>query len=625
MNRAKRTRRSARRRGVIAVKVAILIIVLLGFTALAVDMGAIYDAKAELQRTADAAVLAAAAALAAPNEAEPTQLAIGRACEYAAANTVWGDPMQLEPATDVTFGRATFDEATGTYVFTPTDSVPNAVRVRARKTADSPNGAFGLYFAKVLGKGEIDLSATATAMMVPRDIALVADLSGSMNDDSELKNVHEFPVNLFDVWCRLPIPKGNAGVGNGLDPPPPGNPNNENDQPGTGPGSPDNAGGNPYPGADPHGDDGLYGPRWGWMTGWGSDTPPDAYDPSTDNGLYYIPRYSDTTDADVIENLTVAGYTASERAALLSGANDSNSTYYINRASVMLGLAGWKSKKRAQIEGQWVRDSKFKGGPGNGDDIVDNNELWQELDYHFDEGSWNDYVSYVTSGGEMDDGDPGLRYRFGIKTVVNYLLEKKPGHSQTPELADTPAQPVQAVKDSVEHLAELLDNLNTDDQVSLEIYATTARHEMDLTQDFAAVASHLDGMQAGHYDVWTNMGGGITRANEELSSERARSAVEKVIFLLTDGYANVNADGNTNDYPGGKAYARQQADAAVDLGIRIFCISVGSHADTDLMAEIAETGSGQHFHAEGTIDQYRAQLEEIFRTLGGQRTVKLID
>ena len=39
-------------------------------------------------------------------------------------------------------------------------------------------------------------------------------------------------------------PKGNNGVGNGIDPPPPGNPP-LNDGPGTGPGNPGNKGGTP--------------------------------------------------------------------------------------------------------------------------------------------------------------------------------------------------------------------------------------------------------------------------------------------------------------------------------------------------------------------------------------------
>jgi hypothetical protein len=51
---------------------------------------------------------------------------------------------------------------------------------------------------------------------------------------------------------------------------------------------------------------------------------------------------------------------------------------------------------------------------------------------------------------------------------------------------------------------------------------------------------------------------------------------------------------------------------------------VGFNADTQLMDEVAQLGGGVHFHAEGTIDQYSDQLEEIFARLGGTRPVELI-
>ncbi len=59
MNGPKTNLESSRDRGVIVVSAAVFATMLLGCAALAVDMGAIYNAKAELQRTADAAAMAA--------------------------------------------------------------------------------------------------------------------------------------------------------------------------------------------------------------------------------------------------------------------------------------------------------------------------------------------------------------------------------------------------------------------------------------------------------------------------------------------------------------------------------------------------------------------------------------
>jgi Mg-chelatase subunit ChlD len=207
---------------------------------------------------------------------------------------------------------------------------------------------------------------------------------------------------------------------------------------------------------------------------------------------------------------------------------------------------------------------------------------------------------------------------------VNYLLNRRPTHAETPELSNTPAQPMQAVKEAVTHLVTVVTDLQTDDQISLEIYAETARHEVNLTNDYAQVSDRLNAMQAGYYDLWTNMGGGITRGIEELTSERARPTARKVIFLLTDGQANVTEDGRVGDYYGGKQYALEMAQEAVDQGIMIFAVSVGNGADTDVMEQIAGIGGGVHFHASGSIEQYADQLEQIFAQLGGARPVELI-
>ena len=66
------------------------------------------------------------------------------------------------------------------------------------------------------------------------------------------------------------------------------------------------------------------------------------------------------------------------------------------------------------------------------------------------------------------------------------------------------------------------------------------------------------------------------------------------------------------------------AAQAVNEGIRIFTVSVGSGADISLMEDIAAIGSGTHFYAQGSIASYSAQLDAIFKTLGGGRPVELI-
>ncbi len=619
-----------RRRGAVAAQVAVSLTVMLGFTALSVDVGAMYNAKAELQRTADASALAAASMLGEYAEGDPLEAARQAASKYAASNTLFGQPIVLDPQVDVVFGRANYDAVANQYAFTPTTNAPDAVQVTARFTDDSPNGPLPLYFAAILGRRTTQIAAEATAIIVPRDIAIVADLSGSMNDDSELRNVHNHRVNLFDVWAALPKEKGQGGILNGYKPPAPGAPTAGDLQPATGPGLPGHVGGNPNENNEPFADDRDHGPRWGWMTTWGTDLEPDVYDPAADTGLFHIRRNQTTTDPDVIQNLIESGYNEVERAALLTGAYDSNVDIYRARVQVMLGLAGWSSGKSGGKYTVSKQQGMGSSTPGDGDNYVTSAELVQTVDYPFANGSWGQYIDYVKGSSYMTTGDADFQYRYGIKTLANFLLEKKPEHNRTPELAGTPAQPVTAVKEAVAHMAEVIYELNTDDQVSLEIYAETTNHEQDLAAragppDYFAAGGRLQQMQAGHYDTWTNMGGGIALGRQELTeSGRQRGVSRKIMILLTDGQANVDQYGHVNKYTAGKEYALTEAQAAADMGIRIFCVSHGYDADQDIMDQIAEIGSGEHFHAEGSIEEYGDQLAEIFAQLGGQRPVELI-
>ncbi len=615
----------ARKRGIVVVQVVVMLVVLLGVTALTVDVGAMYNAKADLQISVDAAALAAADALGDYTVPDPLNVAKQRAIDFAHRNKVLGDAVDLDAATDIVFGRATYDLASNAFTFTPTNQLPDAVRVRGRLGDGSPNASVATFFAGMLGRSASSMQAEAIAMMVPRDIAIVADLSASHNDDSELRHYQLTNVNLLDVWGALPIAAGINGVGNGVAPAPAGDPSNPIAPPATGPIAAGNGGIDP--GTNPVG--GQVGPTFGWMYYWGNTIDP-AYDPSADPGLVDLPRYQDWNNADVSGWLTNVGYSANEVNALMSSSydssKDSQGVYaWTNRVAVALGLARWDS---GMPGGLWESVPNNQGGNGNA--LMGSSEITWLVNYPFNSGSWNDYIyNYARkSSTKMAKANPNFQYKFGLKTFSNYILERKYRNSNTPELANTPTQPMQAVKDAVQRMANTVLDLQTNDQLSLEIYGTTARHEVDLTTNALEVSNRLTDMQAGHYDPYTNMGGGITRAIEELTSSRSRSRSRKVIILLTDGYANVARDGSygtsSTQNAAGAAYAIEEAQAAAALGIRIFAVSVGAYSNQTLMQQIADIGNGEHFHAEGTIEQYSAQLDLIFASLGGARPVQLI-
>lgn len=612
----------------------------IGMAALAVDTGLMYSAKQELQSAADASALAAASQLGAATNA--SQLVFDEASRIANLNTVMGDGVDVV-SSDVVLGHAVLNGQK--YDFQPGVLPYDAVRVTLRRDQTAVDGPVSLVFAKTFGMDGASINASATAMLVPRDISLIIDLSGSMNDDSELRHYTDFPsgsggtrpgvqINLKQIWLALPIAKGNAGIGNGIDPAPPGNPSTENDQPGTGPGSPQNAGGNPDPGAEPTGGStNPAGPRWGWMTGYGDVITLGSYSPTGDAGLYYIPRYQTTVDADVVSNVNQAGYSANEKTALLSSQYDSSSTYYRNRVKVLLGLAGWKSNKQK---------SKYSGGPGNGNDRVDSNELTQQASFPFNQGSWSSYIDYVKSSStQMENTDSNLRYRYGIKTTVNYLLEYQARNSKTPELAGAPENPLYSVKDSVQVMIDEIINLDTQDHVSLESFAQYGTHRKDLTvpgvnEDLATVLQEIPdalyGLQAGHDSSITNIGAGLQQAIYELTGARARSAASKVVILLTDGKPNVN-ESNTyvgNNHPDAIGWALDRAQEAKDTNMTIYTIGVGGDVNEEMLIDIASEPENYYFAdnapdvTNGGQPLYVEQLKQIFQTLGGKRPVRLI-
>ncbi len=162
---------SHRRRGTVVVAAAIMMVALLGFAALAVDVGNLYAAKGQLQRAADAAALAGASTFSdnslrqSGNADDPDELeelavewATARAWQYGYRNETTGVATGLGGA-DIVVGE--FDFANPTAPLGTGNS--NAVQVTARFTEGSPNGPVDNFFASLFGFHQTDVVATATA------------------------------------------------------------------------------------------------------------------------------------------------------------------------------------------------------------------------------------------------------------------------------------------------------------------------------------------------------------------------------------------------------------------------------------------------------------------------------
>jgi Flp pilus assembly protein TadG len=206
----KRTRLLQRKRqsrnGAIIILTAILSIVLIGMVAFSVDIGYVLSAKEELQRSADAAALAACweyGQKLAKGNTEDSSVSAARttAANYAALNRVTGNAVSLDsnagnsPNGDVVFGYiSNFKNSQSAFQTNSTNGI-NAIRVRLRKDS-SMNGEVPYFFARVFGMEGQVLESEAIAGMI-RDVrGFQAPANG--------ENVDILPYALdLDTWNEL--------------------------------------------------------------------------------------------------------------------------------------------------------------------------------------------------------------------------------------------------------------------------------------------------------------------------------------------------------------------------------------------------------------------------------------
>jgi hypothetical protein len=194
------------RRGAITVLAAILSVVLIAMVAFSVDIGYVLTAKEELQRTADAAAMAACWEFGQKvadgyDCADAAQLARLTAVQYADLNRVTGKPLELDPnptnapGGDVVFGYLPDASGDMSTFQTADPNLFNAVRVRTRKDS-SANGEVPYFFARIFGLDGQMLHTEAVAVIV-RDIR-------GFRTPADGGNVELLPFALdSDTWNKL--------------------------------------------------------------------------------------------------------------------------------------------------------------------------------------------------------------------------------------------------------------------------------------------------------------------------------------------------------------------------------------------------------------------------------------
>ena len=182
MQSIRRTRRFGNRKGGYAILLAVSLMVLLAFAALAIDISWLRFAQFQAQNAADAGAHAALVELRRNFDVDDAR---DMAMNLILANHVAGDPAAADPGVDIRFGIWDFDvgAVNPENAFT-IDTVPfNAVSVTVRREEGGPgDGPVPFFIAPILGPEYANANANASAIgaLRPRDIVVVMDITGSM-------------------------------------------------------------------------------------------------------------------------------------------------------------------------------------------------------------------------------------------------------------------------------------------------------------------------------------------------------------------------------------------------------------------------------------------------------------
>jgi hypothetical protein len=170
-----------KRRGSVLPLVVLCIVGLLGFVALAVDLGLMMVARTQCQNAADSAAMAGTRTLNGNLSTNNNYAAAGPAAVAAAtSNSILTQPIQPSQV-QVTIGKYSYDGTQQKFLAYPLDpGSTNNPTDNWSLVSVTINYTDPTAFAGVFGMNAFNGAATATAVHRPRDVAFVLDYSGSM-------------------------------------------------------------------------------------------------------------------------------------------------------------------------------------------------------------------------------------------------------------------------------------------------------------------------------------------------------------------------------------------------------------------------------------------------------------
>jgi hypothetical protein len=580
-DRSNRTRQpNGKRRGNVLVLSALLMIFMMAMVAFATDVGYICLMRGELQRAVDAAALAGAAEL-----QFGVEEAQAKAKEYLVRNPVgssipvtsenWSLAGALEDfdehhAAGLTLEAGTWDPVART--FTPTNELPSSLYVRMEYS----NLPF--FFGRVLGHDTFTVRGESTAMFQPREMMVVLDYSASMNDDSEYSamaklGLPEIEANLSDIyadlgspaWANLPLV-----------------------------------------------------PTWATVHGVPENTASQV--PHVTVRYQYNSVYVTSTQPITTVRLEFSGgatqsLTGSGNAGTFQGTS-TNATKQITKVWVK----SWNNHIVYPSYGEY-----FNFTSSNMNTIMKNALGMTSANFPYPSGTWDNYIDWCENSSNQNK-NAGYRYKFGAQNFIVWRLENYPSSAQTPDLWKARAEPMAALKSSVDVFMDFISAVDTNDRVGLAVYNAPdgeGKLEIALTDDYDPIVTSVDTKQAGHYHSYTNIGGGLHSARVHLDSN-SRPNATKMIVLMTDGVANWK--GGQYNEAAANQYVLDEAAICAQNGYPIMAISLGAGADTSIMQSAADISGGRHFNVPGGSSQedYYQQLNDVFLEIARARPLQIV-
>ncbi len=561
-------------RGQSLIIVAFLIVALLAAVGLAVDLGLMYVEKVRLGRAVDAAALAGAQEL--PDET----VARRRAIEYLSLNG-------YEETADG-FGWAWGFPEESDCMNPPCPHYHLVVSATQRVS---------LTFMRVLGFETVDVSAHAIGENANRlDIAIVLDVSGSMDDDtcdadSDMSNgcdqswwseIHDIIYEDFEGY--------NLGDGD----------------------------------TDP---DRLCGANsaWSCQLPWQVGARNDANRYSGNYGMTEGDggdgQYHMSFDASAYDQIEVV---LRER-TYSADSSDYNALWYSRDGG------GWTRIMNERGENYWDWRAYLMPAQTTQFGIMFGSRYMEAYDY----GLWDEIRIRGMVNGPEPSGPLGECPGYGETDCAGGGFKEQPIWD-TLNAADWFINECQigSGEEAVPCLDPELDQVGlakySDDSTNDNYYPNSNDSAIvaELTGgDFSPVTTVLWGLDA---DGTTNIGDGIYRGCEILSTNEAqghhgRTNAVHVMILLSDGKPNRPCPDGWSiaqcELPGTwpRSHIENAVDWAVQNGIIIFTISLGSAADPVLMADIADATGGTHSYAASTDD-----LIPIFQDIAQHIFLRLV-